>query len=155
MGVWKDAVAGDFTVASSAGKKLQSFTVGTSEVLYTATLPSQAGQTSTTAILDSGASRRSSEPWDVISIVSGTNAGDSPIITNYTTGRVLTVQRAWTVQPDTTSVYEITPTASVSVVSYIAGQDPATLVLDVAQSLHNNAGTTGFDIGRHIAGLGF
>jgi hypothetical protein len=134
-------------VANSTGKQLRTLSVGVSDVIYTATLPSQAGQTSTTAVLDAGASAvAQAYQWDVISIVSGTDAGDSRIITNYTTGRVATVQRAWTTQPDATSVYEITSTASAQVISYFAGQDPATLVLDVLAASHNTASTIGAKI---------
>jgi hypothetical protein len=140
-------------VANSTGKQLRSIGVGTTDVIRTATLPGQGGQTSTTILLDAGASSvNQAYQFDVISIISGTDAGDSRVITGYVGAtKVATVQRPWTVQPDNTSVFEITPTASVQVASYLSGQDPATLVLDVAQSLHNTAGTIGGDIGLAAA----
>jgi hypothetical protein len=42
-----------------------------------------------------------------VSIVGGTGAGQSAIITAYSTGRVATVSKAWATNPDNTSVVEV------------------------------------------------
>jgi len=125
--VWNEVNTGaTHNVANSTGKQLRSIAVGASDVIYTATAPAQAGMTSTQITLDAGASAANNAyQFDVLSITSGTDAGDSRIITGYVGAtKVATVSRAWTVQPDATSVFEITPTASTQVVSYLAGQAP-------------------------------
>ncbi len=132
-------------IPNSTGRQLRSIAPGTDAVIYplsgTVTL---ASATSNTATLDSGASAVSQAyQWDVINILAGTGAGQSRIISNYTTGRIATVTPAWTTTPDNTSGFDVTPTASVQVVSYITGQDPATLVLDVAAASHNIASSIG------------
>ncbi len=133
--IWDEINTGNtHNIQNSTGKQLRGITVGVSDVIYPPSptvLPSQAGMTSTQIKLDSGASSSDQAyQWAVISIVSGTDAGDSRIITSYVgSTRVATVQREWTVQPiGSDSVFEITPTNSAQVVSYIAGQDPATIV---------------------------
>lgn len=146
--VWDEINTGStHNVTNSTGKQLRTLALNTG-VIYTSTAPSQSGMTSTQIKLDSGASAvDNSYQWTVVSIISGTGAGQSRIITAYVgSTRVATVDSAWTVQPDATSVFEITPTAKTQVVSYFAGQDPATLVLDVAASSHNTAGTIGAKI---------
>ncbi len=128
--VWDELNTGaTHNINNSTGKQLRTLAVNTG-VIYTATAPSQAGMTSTQIKLDSGASSSNNVyQWDVISIIGGTNAGDSRIVTAYVgSTKVATINAAWTVQPDATSVFEITPTAATQVVSYITGQDPATLV---------------------------
>lgn len=45
-----------------------------------------------------------------IEIVAGTGIGQVRTIKDYTTGRVATVDRAWSTNPDTTSIYVIHPT---------------------------------------------
>lgn len=65
-----------------------------------------AGTASTTADLYNGC---------VIAITGGTGAGQSNIISDYSTGRVATVVRAWATTPDATSVYEVTPFGGVTV----------------------------------------
>jgi|GEM_PF-6459938 hypothetical protein len=141
--VWRDTVAAlvsgvvwdevltsvTHNVVSSSGRLLRSINPN-SDAIYSGTLPSQAGMTSTQIKLDAGASAVTGiYSYNVVSITGGTDAGDSRVLTSYDgPTRVGTVDRAWTVQPDATSIFDITATASSRVVSYIAGQDPATLV---------------------------
>lgn len=132
--VWDEVnTAATHNTDNSAGKQLRTIS-GNTGTIYTGTCPSQAGMTSTQIKLDSGASSTNNVyRYDVISIVSGTNAGDSRIITGYVgSTKVATVDADWTTQPDGTSVFEITPTARGQVVNYMAGQDPATLVWGAA-----------------------
>jgi hypothetical protein len=143
--VWDEVNTGvTHNVANSTGRQLRTLAINTG-VIYTGTAPSQAGMTSTQIKLDGGASAVDNiYQWNVISITGGTDAGDSAIITAYNgTTKVATVNTAWSVQPDATSVFQITPTAQVQVVSYITGQDPATLVLEATAATRNTAGTIG------------
>jgi hypothetical protein len=65
--------------------------------------------------LDSGASTTADIYNDcIIMITAGTGAGQSRSIYNYTAGRVVTVAPAWTVTPDTSSVYQIMPLGKVN-----------------------------------------
>lgn len=107
---------GGFDLSASAG------TAGDADVIRTATCPSQAGMTSTEIKLDSGASGSDNAyQWDAISIVGGTGAGQSRVITAYTgSTRVCTVDWAWLVQPDNTSVFVITPTTRAEVVGVVS-----------------------------------
>lgn len=104
-------------VNNSLGKQVRSLSVNTG-VIYTATAPSQAGMTSTQIKLDAGASAIDNVyQWTAISILSGTDAGDSAIITAYDgTTKIATVDPPVAVQPDATSVFEITPTPRVQTV---------------------------------------
>lgn len=103
---------GGFDLSASAG------TAGDADVIRTATCPSQAGMTSTEIKLDSGASASDNAyQWDAISIVGGTGAGQSRVITAYVgSTKVCTVDWAWLVQPDSTSIFAITPTTRAEVV---------------------------------------
>jgi hypothetical protein len=129
--IWDETNTGaTHNINSSTGKQLRSITSGTTDAIYPLSgTVNLTAATSTTATLDASASTVSQAyQWDVLNILTGTGAGQSRIITNYTTGRVATVTPAWTTTPDTSSTFDVTPTASVQVVSYVAGQDPATLV---------------------------
>lgn len=128
--VWNEVNTGaTHNVNASTGKQLRTIALNTG-VIYTGTAPSQAGMTTTGIKLDAGASATDQiYQWDVISLIDGTGAGQSAIIISYNgITKVATVDSPWTVQPDNTSVFEITPTAQVRVISYETGQDPATLV---------------------------
>ncbi len=136
-------------VTNSAGKDLRILAVGSTDVIYTSTLPSQAGATSTTVILDSGASAvNQAYQWDVISAVAGTGQG-SEIITNYVGAtRTATISAAWAVQPIAGDTLEITSTARVQVVSYFAGQDPGTLTWSTLLTGSFTTGQAGYIIGN-------
>ncbi len=129
--IWDEINTGStHNITNSTGKQLRSLATGNDAVIYpptgTVTLASATGSTAT---LDSGASNSAQAyQWDVINILTGTGAGQSRIITDYTTGRIATVTPAWSTTPDNTSGFDITPTASVQVVSYVSGQSPDTLV---------------------------
>ena len=133
--VWDEINTGaTHNLNNSTGKQLRALTAGGSTgVIYSETLPSQVGMTATQFQLSTGASNIAQiYRWNVISVISGTGAGQSAVITDYTTSRIGTVTTPWVVQPDATSFIEITPTATVTVVNYIAGQDPATWVWGAA-----------------------
>lgn len=51
----------------------------------------------------------------LVEIVRGTGAGQVRCITDYTSGRVATLDRAWDTNPDTNSVYRVIPTQGVPV----------------------------------------
>ena len=129
--VWDEILTGaTHNINNSAGKILRSITP-TLDAIYAGTCPSQAGMTTTQIKLDTGASAVSNTyNSTVISLTGGTGAGQSRVITGYTgSTKVATVETAWTTPPDATSTFEISPTASTRVSGYLAGQDPATLVL--------------------------
>jgi hypothetical protein len=101
----------------------------------------QTGSTSTTIILDSGASAINNfYNNSLVYLTNGTGAGQARTITGYVGGtQVATVDRAWATTPDNTSYFAILPgerpgvnsagTTDVNVVSYSTGQDPGTYVL--------------------------
>lgn len=154
--VWDEINTGvTHNLANSTGRQLRTLAINTGVIYGPATAPSQAGMTSTQMTLDAGASSSNQAyQWSVLNIISGTGAGQSAVITNYVgASRLATIDSPWVIQPDATSVFDITPTAQVQVISYLAGQDPATLVLDVQQSAHNTAGTIGYDIGLTSSGV--
>ncbi len=129
--VWDEINTGaTHNLANSTGKQLRSVAVNTG-VIYSGTLPSQAGMTSTTVKLDSGASAvDNAYQWNVYSDLTGADAGDSATITAYNgSTKVATVNTPWAVQPAIGDTFEITPAAQVQVVSYSTGQSPADLVL--------------------------
>lgn len=117
-------------VVNSPGRQLRA-AAGNTEVIYpTSGTVSLASATSSTATLDAGASAvAQAYQWDVIELLTGTGAGQSRLISNYTTGRVATVVPAWTTTPDNTTGFQILPTGQVQVVSYATNQDPGTYVL--------------------------
>ncbi len=127
--VWSETLTGaTYNAPNSAGRTLRTITPDSGAIYPVAGTVTLASATSTTATLDAGASTTAQVyQWTVISILSGTGAGQSRVITNYTAGRVATVETAWTVTPNATSSFEITPTAAARVISYAAGQDPATM----------------------------
>jgi hypothetical protein len=129
--IWDEVNTGaTHNIANSTGRQLRTLTTGANEAIYPLSgTVNLTAATSTTATLDALASNGAQAyQWAVLNILTGTGAGQSRMITNYTTGRVATVTPAFTTTPDATSTFDITPTASVQVVSYVAGQDPATLV---------------------------
>jgi len=115
--VWDELLTGaTHNITSSAGKILRTI-APVSDAIYSGTLPSQSGMTSTQIKLDAGAS--SSDTVyndDVISILTGTGAGESAIVTGYVgSTRVATVNRAWSIQPGSGATYELTPMTTVTV----------------------------------------
>jgi len=129
--VWDEVNTGaTHNLNNSTGKQLRTAGGGSTGAIYPVSgTVNLTAATGTTATLDASASAvAQAYQWDVLNILTGTGAGQSRIVTNYTTGRVATVSPAWTTTPDASSTFDITPTASVQVVSYVAGQDPATLV---------------------------
>jgi hypothetical protein len=61
----------------------------------------------------------------VVAITGGTGVNQSRLITGYTTGKIATVDHAWAVMPDATSVYGVWPNAAASAAS--AAPAPADL----------------------------
>jgi hypothetical protein len=77
----------------------------------------QAGSTSTTAVLSSGASA-TNDYYDAhqVQITAGTGAGQSRIIASYVgSTRTATLTEAWATTPDATSVYIVRPLGDVEV----------------------------------------
>lgn len=62
----------------------------------------------------------------VIAIISGTGVGQVRTITDYSSGRVATVDRPWAISPDSTSIYIISPVIGLEI------SDSATLNVNVA-----------------------
>lgn len=104
--VWDEVLTGaTHNVTNSAGRRLRQVR----SALYTGT--AQAGA-ATSITLDTGASTTNNlYQGEIVSIVSGTGAGQTRSIVNYVgSTRVATVDRAWITNPDNTSVFEIVGT---------------------------------------------
>jgi hypothetical protein len=146
--VWNETLTSlSHNLANSAGKILRTLSTNTDALYPASGTVNLTAATATTATLDAGASATAQiYRGNILSITGGTGSGQSRIITDYTTGRVATVDRAWVTNPDTTSTFEITPTASTQVASYAAGMDPATLTLGATASAWNTSGTVGAQI---------
>lgn len=149
---WAVITAGTVGGTSVVGEVVGNFDLGTPAPVTDGTIYPLSGTvnltaaTSTTATLDAGASAVSQAyQWDVLNILTGIGAGQSRVITNYA-GRVATVSPPWTTTPSDTPSFAITPTASVQVVNYVSGQDPASLVLNAQQSSYLLAGSIGASI---------
>lgn len=130
IAVWEEA-RGSHTTAGSFGQYFQTvFRGGTA----------QAGTTSSIT-LDSGASATNDlYKYGIISIIAGTGAGQSRQCNGYTgSSKVATVGVNWTVAPDNTSVFLLTP----------LGVDAATIaaiaaaVWEETRAAHSTAGTMG------------
>lgn len=85
--------------------------VSTALVLHTGT--AQAGGASTITLANAAIATDNIYQGEIIWIVSGTGAGQVRVIASYVGAtRVATVGRAWTAQPDNTTVYRILPIQS-------------------------------------------
>lgn len=126
--VWDEVLTGaTHNVVNSSGRKLRqleaSFVVasGTAQAGAATTITLAAGESSTDDIFQG----------DRIVIFAGTGAGEHGIITLYNgTTKVATMSEAWTVTPDATSEYELTP-ASVDIKTW--GHNAITGTGDLAQ----------------------
>ncbi len=130
IAVWEEARS-SHTTAGSFGQYFQTvFRGGTAQ-----------GGTSSSITLDAGASATNDlYKYGTISVVGGTGAGQSRQINGYTgSSKVATVGVNWTVAPDNTSVFLITP----------LGVDAATIaaiaaaVWEETRAAHATAGTMG------------
>jgi hypothetical protein len=133
--IWDEILTGGtHNINNSAGKLLRAVAPSGTGVIYSSTLPSQSGMTSTQVKLDSGASAvDNAYQWNVFSDITGADAGDSATIISYVgSTKVATVDQAFQVQPTAGDTFEITPAAQVRVTGYISGQSPADLVLATA-----------------------
>jgi len=153
--VWQDTTAGDFTVVGSIGKLLNTFTFTGSTVNAAITGNVTVGAYATNqdpATLVLGATASS---WNGAGTIGAKiNAASAP-----TAAQVATAVWQDTTAGDFTVVGSIGKllntftftgsnvnaaiTGNVTVGGYATGQDPATLVLDVAASSHNTAGSIG------------
>ena len=103
----------------------------------------QAGAASTITLRSGASSTNDLYLGQIITIVSGTAAGQSKPITAYVGGtKVATVSGSWATNPDSTSVYEIRGDA-VSEVTIPTAADNADAVLDEVLAGHTTAGTLG------------
>ena len=106
-GVWDEVLAGNtHNVQNSAGKRLRQLG---GLILHDGTL--QAGSTSTSAVLDAGASTVDDfYNHTKILIGGGTGSEQEAIISDYVgSTRVATITPAWRTTPDATSEFEIVP----------------------------------------------
>ena len=105
------ATGGLITVGSGSGQLLPNGTGGinaTSSSITTVNTGTATAGGASTITLQSGASTVTDiYKGNYVLISSGTGAGQSRVISGYTSGLVATVSRAWTVQPATDSVYYI------------------------------------------------
>lgn len=111
--VWDEVLTGaTHNINQSSGKLLRTLNPNP-DAIYSGTAPSQAGMTNVQIKLDSGASATDNlYRYDVISITAGTGQGQSRMVMSYAGGtKVATVDSAWSIQPDNTSVFDVTPTA--------------------------------------------
>jgi hypothetical protein len=78
----------------------------------------------------------------IVAITSGTGAGQSRRIVDYTTGRVATVHRAWTTNPDGTSKFIVCPDTghleTTALVASDAGNTASTFKTDLTESTNDH-----------------
>jgi hypothetical protein len=115
---WDEILTGaTHNIANSSGKLLRLINPN-SDVIYSSTLPSQAGMTSTQVKLDSGASAvDNAYQYDVFTATSGTGQGSSVCTAYNGSTKVATLASAWGVQPVATDVVQITPSAQAQVIN--------------------------------------
>jgi hypothetical protein len=120
------------------------YIVGTVATQFDGT--AQAGAATTITLSSSDTAAAGDVTNRKITIVGGTGIGQSRYISAYNTSTRVATVPTWTTNPDSTSQYQLGDTADAVVLAYGTGQDPATLVLDVAASSHNTANTIGAKI---------
>ena len=105
--VWNEINTGaTHNLNNSTGKQLRSISSNTNAIYPTSGTVNLTAATATTATLDALASSvAQAYRWDVLNILSGTGAGQSRPITDYTTGRVATVSPVITWPAATSPVY--------------------------------------------------
>lgn len=132
--VWDEAMSAHVT-GGSFGAALQANHSGTM----------QAGSTGTTAVLASGAS--SSDDFynnSLLLIVSGTGAGQSQYISDYTgSTRTATMNGTWVTTPDNTSVYAVLPGGTIPGASAPSAADNAAAVWNALTASYVAAGSFG------------
>ncbi|KKK73536.1 hypothetical protein LCGC14_2892830, partial [marine sediment metagenome] len=103
--VWDELLTGSsHNTATSAGKRLRQVEEGVVHANGTIATVTDGH----TFVLDSGAVATADYYLhDRLDIVEGTGAGQSRIITGYTSGRVVTLDSDFTTNPDTSSLYEV------------------------------------------------
>jgi hypothetical protein len=108
--VWMDLEKSTHNIVNSAGRDLRLIAVST-DIIHAGTAAAGGASTIT---LDAGASAVNSiYNGTVISLLTGTGLGQSRVILSYVGAtKVATVDVAWTVVPDNTTTFEITPTIS-------------------------------------------
>ena len=131
---WDEAMSGH-VAAGSFGARMQANHSGTM----------QAGSTSTTAVLASGASA-SNDYYNnaLLLIVAGTGAGQSQYISDYVgSTRTCTMNGTWITTPDNTSVYAVLPGGSIPGASAPSASDNATAVWNALVASYTAAGSFG------------
>lgn len=132
--VWDEAMSGH-VAGGSFGAAAQALHSGTM----------QAGSAGTTAVLASGAS--SSNDYynnSLLVIVSGTGAGQSQYISDYTgASRTCTMNGTWVTTPDNTSVYAILPGGTIPGASAPSAADNAAAVWNALVASYTAAGSFG------------
>lgn len=132
--VWDEAMSGHVT-GGSFGAAAQANHSGTM----------QAGSTSTTAVLASGAASTNDYYNNaLLLIVSGTGAGQSQYISDYVGAtKVATMNGTWITTPDNTSVYAVLPGGSIPGASAPSASDNAAAVWNAAVASFTAAGSFG------------
>jgi len=107
--VWDEVLTGaTHNVVSSAGRRLRAIDAAFEVHSGTA----QAGSTSTTFVMDTGADGTNDNIYrgDRIVVTAGTGVGEHGIIISYTaSSRTATMSEAWVVTPDNTSEFTVVP----------------------------------------------
>ena len=106
--IWDELLTGaTHNIATSAGKRLRAIDAAFEVHSGTA----QAGSTSTTFVMDTGASATDGiYDGDRIVVVGGTGAQEHGIIISYVGAtRTATMSRTWVITPDNTSEFEVVP----------------------------------------------
>jgi hypothetical protein len=170
--VWDEDVDASHQTAGSAGKKLDD--AGAAADPWTTALPGAYGQGTAGHILgytrqragtaqggaagsitlDAGASA-SDDFYNntIVQIVSGTGAGQSRIVADYTGAtKVAAVNGNWVVAPDNTSVFVIYPFGSVPGASAPTAAQVADAVWDEAVADHQTAGSAGKVLSTRVTG---
>ena len=156
--IWDEVITGAaHNVATSAARYLREASSSVAAVTGTA----QAGAASTIT-LEAGASATDDlYNFEQIAIIDGTGAGQGRLITDYVgSTKVATVDRAWTVNPDATSIYIIR--AADCAVEAVNGQivtatgtvdfdDLASILTDTAEIGTAGAGLTALASASNLA----
>lgn len=132
--VWDEAMSGHVS-GGSFGARMQANHSGTM----------QAGSTSTTAVLASGASS-SNDYYNgcLLLIVAGTGAGQSQYVSDYTgPSRTCTMNGTWVTTPDNTSVYAVLPGGTIPGASAPTASQNADAVWNALVASYTVAGSFG------------
>lgn len=131
--VWDEVLtAGTHDVGYSAGQRLR--------LLILSGATAQAGTANTITLAATEPATLNLYKENIISIVGGLGAGQTRLIAEYSAARVATVDKAWTVTPNNTSVYEILPFASILLSDHGTAQAGAANSITLALTASGTSG---------------